>query len=573
MRTRGRERGRSGPEAPAPSRALTPGDWVLVAALFAAAFLPILLTANDYGATYDEPHYVSAGGRYAEWWSLALHSPAQALNREAIESVWSLNHEHPPLQKVASGLSYLWFHDVLPGTASMRLPSALWFALAVCALYLFTRGLWGRGGALFSALAFATMPRVVADAHFTALDMPVAAWFFITAALAAKALRDDSWPWTILTGVAFGLALSSKVNALFLPVLLLPWGLLWYRRRWLKLVAALLIGPAVFFAGWPWLWVAPAAHLREYLAFHLRHAAYNTWYLGKLYQLAPWHYPFVMTAVTTPTLVLLAAVVGLARCRPRRLMDADQALLLLGLVVSIGPSVLPSSPKYNGVRLFLPAFPFLAALAGGGFAWLQARIAALPPLRRPANARAAAGVALLLGLVLLTPGMRAVVHTHPYQLAYYNALVGGTAGATRRGFETIYWGQVLSEAGGFVNSITKPSPRLLVVPKGVIYLFDFQTVRPDVRFTGDEAEAASADYVLFQCMQSEFSPLCWELYRGARPVFAVRLDGTPLLVAYDRAAVKEALARLARKTALALPASNAAASRDRKSPTRKLAGS
>jgi hypothetical protein len=169
--------------------------------------------------------------------------------------------------------------------------------------------------------------------------------------------------------------------------------------------------------------------------------------------------------------------------------------------------------------------------------------------------------------------MRAVVHTHPYQLAYYNALVGGTAGATKRGFETIYWGQVLSEAGPFINSIKTPSPRVLVIPKGVIFLFDFQSLRPDVRFTGDEAEAASADCVLFQCMQSEFSPLCWKLYRGARPVWAVTLDGTPLLVVYDRAAVREALARLARQTALALPASNATASRDRKSPTRKLAGS
>jgi len=547
-------------------------EWALVVVLFLLCLSAILFTANDYGITYDEPHYASAGARYAAWWALAFRSPSQAFRHDAVENAWRLNHEHPPLQKVASGFSQQWFGSVLLGLMAARLPSGLWFALTCCALYLFTRRVWGWRGGLFSALAFATMPRVVAHGHFVALDMPITAWFFVTAGLTAEAMRRRSWWWTALAGVAFGLALLSKVNALFLPVLLVPWVLLWHRSQWPKLAVLLAIGSAVFFAGWPWLWISPLGHLQSYLAFHFRHAAYNIWYLGKLYQYAPWHYPFVMTGVTTPALLLAAALIGLPRCWPRRGQDGERALLILGLVVTLAPSALPTSPKYNGVRLFLPAFPFLAALAGGGYEWLTARLAGMQALRRPEQARVAALLAILLGAALVAPGVRAVEHTHPYQLAYYNALVGGTAGATRHGFETIYWGQVVSEAVSFVNSIERARPRVLVIPKGVISLFALHQARRDIRFTGDEGQAARADYVIFQCMQSDFTALCWELYRHARPAYAVMLGETPLLVAYDRRAIREALTRLSR-SAPAPPDRTHSAVRDTNRPTLKLAGS
>ena len=521
-------------------------ECVLVCALFVVAFVPVVVTANDYGITYDEPHYASAGVSYAEWWARVFRADLRAFRRDEIEETWGLNHEHPPLQKCSSGFAQRWLGDVLPGLAAMRLPSGVWFALAVCALYLFGRRAWGRRGGFFAALAFAAMPRVTAHAHFVALDMAITAWFFITAALTAEALRRDSWPWTAAAGLSFGLALMAKLNAFFLPAMLIPWGLVYYRTRWPKLAAALvLIGPAVFWLGWPWLWIDSVPHLGEYLGFHLRHAAYNVWYLGRLYRYAPWHYPFVMTAVATPTVVLVLALMGAALACPRRGRTPERALLLFGLAIALLPSALPTSPKYNGVRLFLPTFPFLAALAGGGFAWLQGLVARNARAGRPRRGTLSALICAALGAVLLSPGVRGVIATHPYQLAYYNALAGGSEGATRRGFEAIYWGQVFEEAPAFLNAVEQTSPRVLLIPKGVIYLLEFQqqtgVLRSDVEFTGDSAEAGSVDYVMFQAMQSDYTDLCWSLVEGEEPAWAVRLGRTPLLLVYDREAVAEAL--------------------------------
>jgi 4-amino-4-deoxy-L-arabinose transferase-like glycosyltransferase len=397
------------------------------------------------------------------------------------------------------------------------------------------------------------MPRVFAHAHLVALDMAVTAWFFVTAGLVAAALRRDSWGLAVAAGISFGLALLSKMNAFFLPVLLVPWGLIWYRRRWPKLALSLaVIGPAVFVIGWPWMWVETWPHLREYLGFHLGHAAYNVWYAGALYQYAPWHYPLVMTAITTPVLVLALAVGGAVRCRPVRRVTPERALLLLGLAVTLLPSALPGSPKYNGVRLFLPAFPFLAALAGGGFSWLLLRIVNLATRRQAKPALLSGLIGVALGAGLLLPGFRSAAALHPYQLAYYNELVGGTKGATERGFETVYWGQVFQEAPELLNGVAQRmadrGPLVLVIPKGCIYLLEMQQgagkLDARVKFTGDEGAAAAADYVMFQAMQSDFTDLCWELVRNERPAWTFPVGGAPLLYIYERDAVRSARERL-----------------------------
>jgi hypothetical protein len=562
-------------------------EWLLVAALFLAPLLGVAITAGSYGLTYDEQHYISAGVGYAKWYGRLLVGDYGELRPEAIAHTWRLNHEHPPLEKISAGASYFAFQRLLPGLASYRVPSALWFALTICALYLLTRGIWGRRGALFAALAFATMPRVFAHAHLAALDMPVTAWFFITAALTAEALRRESCALAALSGVAFGLALLSKVNAFFIPILLIPWGLIWYRRQWQRMLLPLLvIGPAVLYICWPWMWSDTLPRLREYLAFHFGHAAYNVWYLGKLYQYAPWHYPFVVTAVTTPLLLLLLALAGLSRCwpfwtptgrvrapeGPRRRVEPERALLFLGLLVTIVPSALPGSPKYNGERLFLPAFPFLAALAGGGFAWLQLQVVKLLGRTKPLETATSALVAVLLGAALLLPGVRALTSLHPYQLAYYNRLVGGTPGAGKHGFETIYWGQVFQEAPTVLNQAPEPSALVLVVPEGCISLLTMQQqaglLNPEVRFTGDEQKAADVDYVIFQAMQSDYTDLCWELVQNETVKWVFPVENTPLLLVYRRPAVVEALARLASKEAKPKPVITESASKDRNRPTR-----
>src|SRR5262249_20284419 len=77
-------------------------------------------------------------------------------------------------------------------------------------------------------------------------------------------------------------------------------------------------------------------------------------------------------------------------------------------------------------------FFFLAAFAGWGTDWLADSLSRttrrLRGIARPA----------LAGLVLGSAAF-ALWRIHPYELSYYNELVGGPRGAWRRGFELTYW--------------------------------------------------------------------------------------------------------------------------------------
>jgi hypothetical protein len=109
--------------------------------------------------------------------------------------------------------------------------------------------------------------------------------------------------------------------------------------------------------------------------------------------------------------------------------------LVANAMVLLAERALPWAPPHDGVRLFLPAFAFLAGLAGVG-------AAALIGL---AERRAVAGVWsrwVAIGGVLLVYAASAtsLFWYRPQWLSYYNLLIGGLPGAAAQGMEpTYYW--------------------------------------------------------------------------------------------------------------------------------------
>lgn len=77
---------------------------------------------------------------------------------------------------------------------------------------------------------------------------------------------------------------------------------------------------------------------------------------------------------------------------------------------------------------------------------------------------------MLLAALVIVPAAADVVRIHPFELSYYNALIGGPRGAWHRGFELTYWfdafnSQTLAELNeklpadaevDFPNDLTNP---------------------------------------------------------------------------------------------------------------------
>jgi hypothetical protein len=503
-----------------------------------------------YGITYDEPIYISKSMQALEWLRLLTRAPGVATSGEAISAYWHAKDEHPGFYKLATAASGATLGKLVPYNATWRTGTNLLCAFCFAALYLFVADLWGRAAALYAVGALLLMPRVFADCHLAALDAPIMSLSFLTVAASWRALREAGagskrlvWARAALAGALWGLALGTKLNAFFVPFIVLPWALLFARKHLLKLALCFgLLGPAVFVATWPWLWHSPWARFVEYFQFHFRHYPVSVLYFGKVYALAPWHYALVMSAITLPPTTGLLALFGGARLRRirRDLAGAQRtraaALLLVAwaLFVNLAPSCLPSSPKYSGVRLFLPVFPYVAILAAAGFRaaldvaiqWAARRVA-VPQLRPKLTA-------VMLFCALVGP-LAAVARFTPYHLSYYNLLIGGLPGAARRGMEPTYWGDTYRSASLWLARHAPEGATVWIEPLGfesTVRYFELGPLRPDLRFSSGADGFSTADFAVTQNKPTEMSEMTKRLVATTTPVYADGVDGVPLICVF-----------------------------------------
>jgi hypothetical protein len=234
-----------------------------------------------------------------------------------------------------------------------------------------------------------------------------------------------------LAGVFWGLALLTKIHAWFLPpvVLLLALVKLPTRQALLGMSLWTVVGLAVFFAGWPWLWYDPVGRLAAYLGTGVTRLSIQVLYFGTTYadRDVPWHYPWVYAATTVPVgllgLGIWGAILGLRK-------REGLVVLLLGAIFLFLGIFSTRVPVYDGERLFLVIFPLGAIVVGRGFQSIW---------EAGSN-----GGRRLLGIFLLAQAF-GLLATHPFGLSYYNALIGGLPGAERLGMELTYWGDAVDD--------------------------------------------------------------------------------------------------------------------------------
>lgn len=499
---------------------------LVVAGVAAAAYA---LTLPDYGLVSDEGNYFESSRRLFGWMDYLVRSaragaPGRAFEPAVLEETWRWGGDripHPPLSRLVAGLSGWLFYGRMDPLVAYRLLGTL-LAGALAGLV----AAWGtlRAGApagLFAGAALVLTPRVFAHAHFAGTDLLLSGLLFGALFCAVEARRAP----LVRAGLLWGLALATKFSALLLPAVLFPWVLAFRRDRWRELPLFALAGLAAFLALDPPLWVDPLGGLQEYVRHGLGRresplAQLPTFYLGDLYVFRPpWHYPAVMGLLTLPLGILLLATcgVGAGLATARRRPAAAAATLVP--VVFTGALALPSAPAHDDIRLFLPAFPFVALLAAFGAAWL----AGLPRLR-PAG--------LILVVAALLEPAAALVRLHPYQASYFNVLAGGVAGAHARGLEVTGMKEVLNRGlYADLNRLLPPGATL----DGGPFLYEDLLFARQVGWLRQDVEVRReppADYVLVVNRRGWFRPEDRALFDFARPAYAVRVGGVPLVALY-----------------------------------------
>jgi 4-amino-4-deoxy-L-arabinose transferase-like glycosyltransferase len=510
------------------------------AALAVVAIAAGLPGLNELGVTWDEPRYFASVERIQEWTVRAASGEwRDALSAPAIQAAWDADryyNPHPPVYKAAMAITDTVFGDWLGMPGSYRLSSLLMFGLLVALVTGWTARLTRPAAGVAAGLALILMPRVLGHAHVAATDMPLTLFWFVATMAAFFYVHEGRRRWIVLAAVALGLGLATKFTAFLLPVPLAAWMLLMARTRRSVVVCvyglalAMLVSVLVNPAAWP----DPIGFQRRLIAESLSremHVPISTYYAGQVFAFgAPWHHAIVLTGATLPVATIALAVIALktvirrGRTRPLATLCVVQIAFWWGLMA------LPGSPNHDGVRLWLPMFPFVAVMAGIGFGMLVGALTRWTGAARVSGGEIA--VPLLLGALYFTPPALGTVRASPYYLSYYGELVGGASGAARWGFEATYWlDAVTASFREEVNRTLPRGARVVAHPNAEYYtqLQDLGLLRADLRFR----QAPPADYLLLLGRRAMLEGGWEAVYRGTRPLLAAELDGVELIGLYE----------------------------------------
>ncbi|MDX1967936.1 MAG: glycosyltransferase family 39 protein [Planctomycetaceae bacterium] len=471
---------------------------IVVAWLAGAYVLCHLDPAGSYpgmpqgpGLTIDETFNVQQGVVLVEGlrtYGIGLLSP------EGVREVFSPPlhlPDHPPLGRLWLGLHHhlVWWlappeePEGLFVTACARAGSATAFALTILLVGCCTTAWYGQWAGLITSLSFFAVPRLLGHAHIAALES-CTNLTYAAATLAIAAYWDAAKPPTprtaAWTGILFGLALLTKIQAVILPIPIILWALMRWRGRSL---APLVIwgGTAclVFFSGWPWLWLDPAGHLAQYLRGATDRSAISVWYLGKKYadRDLPWNYSVDYFLWTIPVKLQVIGFLGSFVKRSEPQTDAELRWPILSqrftprdfliILASLWPLwffAIPGIPVYDCERLWLPAIPLWLILVGRGSAFLLQRFRDW----RPSMANLFAGA--FLGFAVIQTVMLHRFESTP--LSFYAVSAGGLEGAVAQKLELNYWGDAITRS--LLEEVVREVPRDSVIAMAPV-LHQFQT--------------------------------------------------------------------------------------------------
>jgi hypothetical protein len=428
------------------------------------AVLLALSVYRDYGVTFDEGAQAAYGER-----ALAYYGSGGSDLRAT--DFYNLHYYGPLVEMVVESVAriaplprYDARHLALGVLACLGIPAAIAFA-----------GLGGRRSvALLTGVILLALPRFSGHAFNNSKDIPfaIAFTFFMYATTRMFIKIDYSWRSTLLVGLGFGLALTVRPGGFILlgafffvisfmtridPALkssLRAAGPDERKLRSRRTMIALGLGVLLTYAAWPW------GHHNPLVAFPAATSVslslprpIPVLFEGEVASsaLIPWYYLPKMLVITTPLAILGLFLIGVgialrSTFSPGR-AEGERAQLRAHLMIALVWVGMPIAlflirrpSVYDGIRHFLFLLPCIAYLAAVGAVATHRLIAS----------RVGSVVALLIVGGALIPPAVAVARLHPYQITYYNSLVGGVAGGARE-YDSDYWLSGYGEAMKWIN--------------------------------------------------------------------------------------------------------------------------
>ncbi len=534
-------------------------DKYAVLLLFLLALLPRALAPGDFVTVDEAYHWFDRARQFLQAVEQGDHAGTNIIGHPGVTTMW-LGALGILAHRLLADMGWISPADATLYRDMLRLPVTITTALCVALAYPLLRRLLDRRVAWLAGLLWASEPFLVAHSKILHLDALLTSFMTLAllAALVAFGLGDAPqrrflhWPALVASGAAGGLALLTKSpSVLLLPMLglvaLAGWLLSVLRQRtttlrmWLLAAGwaalALLVwaalAAAVWFALWPAAWAGPLDVVEDISNKVIHEGAsphgWGNFFLGQpVEDPGPLFYPvataFRLTPWTMIGLLLAAGPLWPGNWRKR----GYAVLLLLLCFVLLFAAALTFAPKKFD-RYLLPVFPALTILAaaGWGAVWEQAKGRWQPAAAGQQRQAAVLSVAPFAAGLLLAANL---AWYHPYEMAYYNPLLGGGPAAVR--VIPVGWGEGMAEAGRYISA------QLNGCDRPVASWFQ-PTLSPfvcsPVLHLREALKPGRVDYVVLYIDQIQRGnvPEVTAMLRPVAPVHTVQIQGIPYAAIYQ----------------------------------------
>ncbi|MBN1230559.1 MAG: glycosyltransferase family 39 protein [Anaerolineales bacterium] len=527
--------------------------------VFSFVLILLMIIAPNIGVTWDEPAYIAAQESYMGWFKELFTHPETAFSQETIDTFWSANHEHPPMVKLWDGFFWVISKGIFSDILAHRLGNLVLVALIAAMLYKMVADVCGDFAGLGAVLALLLMPRFLFHSNLCALDIPAAfIVLWVTFLFWNRVEKTGAKPLLLLILVS-AVSIATKVNAFFIFPALLLWVLI-FNRSWNLIIRLFVMGMAglvLSFAFWPWVYHETLARIVDYVLFiTVNHWAIGVHYLGRFYMPPPFHYAFVVAYAVIPFFTLVLAVLGAIRSTNKKNgTPAFGWLLIISAVFPLLALSTGQSMVYDGERLFMPAFPFIAALAGIGLKNLVIWVTDFVQ-KKSWKIKQPLVVSVVVVLAFILPFV-SILQLYPHLLSFYSLGVGGLRGADKLGLEATYWCETYGEAIDFINQIADENDTVWVEPYSSDVLIYYQRsgrMREDlnIRYASQWESSAfgdirafaglgsfvRSDYVIFQNRPTQFGGELRdagyiEWLNGREPIYEINYQGVPIMQVFE----------------------------------------
>ncbi len=510
-------------------------------------FLVNLRTISNYNVNWDEPAHFARGQAYLHFFlsgsknyrdlpnfennssSFPRYSIYQ--NNRDMEHFLKRDGGHPPLNGILAALSNYIFYQKLNLLGDIE--SYHVFILFISSVLLafiahLVKSEYGIFPSIVAILTLATYPSFIAESHNNIKDPVETTFFTLALYFFYRAVKLVSNKLVIVASVFAGLALGTKFNIFFAPLIGGIWILLTGRvRRILKVnvgnvvffLVCIFIPAIIFFMSWPYLWQDPIANTLRIFGYYgnIGAGALNqpSLLIGNVNT-----YPLLWILYTTPLVTMALFLAGVVFFITH-FKDEKKKLSYFALVwflVTVGRVTFSGFSIYGGARQIMEYMPAMAILAGVGAHYIARRKT----------------VVQIVIILLFIPIVFRIVSIHPNEVVYFNPLIGGLSGAKEKNFPS--WGLSLGnsyrQGVNWINTNAEPNAQvaLVVNPAPAIPPILF---REDIQFfngswSGEEKKGEYLIETIFDnWMRVYFYPAEY-VDRMLEPVYEAKVDNVAI---------------------------------------------